>query len=722
MNDIHINTFVEEAHELLSDLEFCLLELEEKPNDSELIGRAFRAMHTIKGSGSMFGFDEIAGFTHEIETVFDLVRNGEIPVNKELIDLTLKARDCILSMLDASSGSRVDDESINQVLSGFKELSSMKIVSQGNDEPLDGTVPRQAAEHMSYRIHFRPSEDMFRSGTNPIPLLKELQELGNCSVVAQLDSIPPLEECNIELCYTSWDVILTTEKDINLIKDVFIFVEDSCELTIDPIDISQMTDGEDSHRKLGEILVGRGEIKSEDLQKALNQQKRIGEILVDKGFVSQDKVESALAEQKHVNELQEKQKVEQAVATIRVAADKLDKLVDLVGELVTVQARLTQKSNTGNDPELLLISEEVERLTEELRDNTMSIRMVPIGTTFNKFRRLVRDLSSSLHKEIELSIEGAETELDKTVIEQLNDPLVHIIRNSIDHGVEAPDEREAVGKPREGMLYLSARHSGANVLIEITDDGKGLDSELIKNKAIERGIIQSDAELSEKEIFNLIFEPGFSTAKKVTGVSGRGVGMDVVKKTIDLLRGSVDIVSEKGTGTTITLKLPLTLSIIEGLLVSIGNNFFVLPLSSVEECLQLTHEDITRNHGRHITNVRGEIVPYIKLREKFGINGDVPDIEQIVITDVDRTRVGFVVDSVIGQYQTVIKSLGRVYRDVDGVSGATILGDGSVALIVDLNHLVHAVERTEMDEVRSLYSSENNRYAIEQNNLRRNLA
>lgn len=722
MNDIHINTFREEAHELLSDLEFCLLELEEKPNDSELIGRAFRAMHTIKGSGSMFGFDEIAGFTHEIETVFDLVRNGEIPVNKELIDLTLKARDCILSMLDASSGSRVDDESINQVLSGFKVLSSMKIVSQSNAEPLKTTVPRQAAESKSYRIHFRPSEDMFRSGTNPIPLLKELQELGNCSVVAQLDSIPPLEECNIELCYTSWDVILTTEKDINLIKDVFIFVEDSCELTIDPIDISQMTDGEDSRRKLGEILVGRGEIKSEDLQKALNQQKRIGEILVDKGFVSQDKVESALAEQKHVNELQEKQKIEQAVATIRVAADKLDKLVDLVGELVTVQARLTQKSNTGNDPELLLISEEVERLTEELRDNTMSIRMVPIGTTFNKFRRLVRDLSSSLHKEIELSIEGAETELDKTVIEQLNDPLVHIIRNSIDHGVEAPDEREAVGKPREGMLYLSARHSGANVLIEITDDGKGLDSELIKNKAIERGIIQSDAELSEKEIFNLIFEPGFSTAKKVTGVSGRGVGMDVVKKTIDLLRGSVDIMSEKGTGTTITLKLPLTLSIIEGLLVSIGNNFFVLPLSSVEECLQLTHEDVTRSHGRHITNVRGEIVPYIKLREKFGINGNVPDIEQIVITDVDRTRIGFVVDSVIGQYQTVIKSLGRVYRDIDGVSGATILGDGSVALIVDLNHLVHAVERTEMDEVRNLYSSENNRYAIEQNNLRRNLA
>jgi len=720
MNDIHINTFREEAHELLSDLEFCLLELEEKPTDTELIGRAFRAMHTIKGSGSMFGFDEIAGFTHEIETVFDLVRNGEIPVTKELIDLTLKARDCILSMLDSSSDMSIDDSLANQVLSAFRSLSSTKNVSQGDAGPVEAPASRQKCEPMSYRIHFRPSEDMFRSGTNPIPLLKELQELGSCSVVAQLDSIPPLEECNTELCYTSWDVILTTDKDVNMIKDVFIFVEDSCELTIDPINISQMTDGEDSHRRLGEILVGRGEIKSEDLQKALNQQKRIGEILVDKGFVSPDKVETALAEQKHVNELQEKQKIEQSVATIRVAADKLDKLVDLVGELVTVQARLTQKSNTGSDSELLLISEEVERLTEELRDNTMSIRMVPIGTTFNKFRRLVRDLSNSLQKEIELSTEGAETELDKTVIEQLNDPLVHIIRNSIDHGIESPDEREAVGKPREGMLHLSAKHSGANVLVEITDDGNGLDSELIRSKAVERGIIQSDTELSEKEIFNLIFEPGFSTAKKVTGVSGRGVGMDVVKRTIDTLRGSVEIMSEKGTGTTITLKLPLTLSIIEGLLVSIGPNFFVLPLSSVEECLQLTHEDITRNHGRHIANVRGEIVPYIRLREKFRIYDHVPDIEQIVITDVDRTRVGFVVDSVIGQYQTVIKSLGRVYRDVDGVSGATILGDGSVALIVDLNHLMHSVERTEMDEVRNLYSSENNRFAIEQNNLRRN--
>jgi two-component system chemotaxis sensor kinase CheA len=442
--------------------------------------------------------------------------------------------------------------------------------------------------------------------------------------------------------------------------------------------------------------------------------------LVDEGFVSQDKVEAALAEQKHVNELQEKQKIEQAVATIRVAADKLDKLVDLVGELVTVQARLTQKANTSNAPELLVISEEVERLTEELRDNTMSIRMVPIGATFSKFKRLVRDLSQSLQKEIELSTEGAETELDKTVIEQLNDPLVHIIRNSIDHGIESPNEREAAGKPREGMLHLSARHSGANVLVEISDDGNGLDSELIRSKAVERGIIQSDAALSEKEIFNLIFEPGFSTAKKVTGVSGRGVGMDVVKRTIDLLRGSVEIMSEKGTGTTITLKLPLTLSIIEGLLVAIGSNFFVLPLSSVEECLQLTHEDIARSHGRHIANVRGEITPYIRLREKFGIKGHMPDIEQIVITEVDRTRIGFVVDSVIGQYQTVIKSLGRVYRDVDGVSGATILGDGSVALIVDLNHLVHSVERTEMDEVRNLYSSENNKFAIEQNNLRRN--
>ena len=371
---------------------------------------------------------------------------------------------------------------------------------------------------------------------------------------------------------------------------------------------------------------------------------------------------SALSEQEHVREVREKRKVEEAVSSIRVSAEKLDKLVDLVGELVTIQARLTEKAASGKDPELLFVAEEVERLTNELRDNTMSIRMLPIGSTFSRFKRLVRDLSQELGKEIELYTEGAETELDKTVIERLNDPLIHIIRNSVDHGIEEPSVREELGKPRVGTIVLSAKHSGGNVLIDITDDGKGLHKEKLRRKAVEKGLISPDAEMSEKEIFSLIFAPGFSTSAAVTSVSGRGVGMDVVKKTVDGLRGSVDVSSEEGTGTSVTLKLPLTLAIIDGLLVEIGKQHFVLPLSLVKECVELTREDVEHSHGRHIANVRGEIVPYVRLREKFGIKGDLPDIEQIVIADIQRTSIGLVVDNVIGEHQTVIKSLGRIYR------------------------------------------------------------
>jgi two-component system chemotaxis sensor kinase CheA len=312
----------------------------------------------------------------------------------------------------------------------------------------------------------------------------------------------------------------------------------------------------------------------------------------------------------------------------------------------------------------------------------------------------VRDLSKELGKEIELTTEGAETELDKTVIEKLNDPMVHLIRNCIDHGVETPDFRSNIGKPAQGMIHLSAKHSGAYVLIEIVDDGAGLDADVIRSKAVEKGMIVPDAELTEKEIYSLILAPGFSTAKTVTNVSGRGVGMDVVKRAIDNLRGSIGITSQKGIGTTITLRLPLTLAIIEGLLVQIGKEYFVLPLSVVEECVELTREDIANAHGRHLANVRGQIVPYISLREQFAINGKKPEIEQIVIVGVEGHRVGFVIDNVIGEHQTVIKTLGRVYKDIEGISGATILGDGTVALILDIQKLVQIAEREEAEITR----------------------
>jgi two-component system, chemotaxis family, sensor kinase CheA len=341
------------------------------------------------------------------------------------------------------------------------------------------------------------------------------------------------------------------------------------------------------------------------------------------------------------------------------------------------------------------LAEEVERLTAELRDNTMSIRMLPIGITFSKFKRLVRDLTGELGKEIELRTTGAETELDKTVIERLSDPLVHLIRNSIDHGIEAPEVREAAGKPRQGTIHLSAAHSGAYVLIQIKDDGAGLDAAAIRAKAVEKNMIAPDAGLTDKELFTLILQPDFSTAKKVSSVSGRGVGMDVVKKAIDALRGSIEIESRNGAGTTITLKLPLTLAIIDGFLTRIGAEHFIFPLSSVEECIELNRETASAFSGRHLVNVRGHVVPFIRLREQFTMIEDAPAIEQVVIVREDSRRVGFVVDTIVGEHQTVLKSLGKFYRDVEGISGATILGDGTVALILDVPKLVRLAELQE---------------------------
>ncbi len=688
--DQHKELFKEEAYERLAELEDLLLELEERPDDIELISTIFRALHTIKGSGSMFGFDDIAEFTHEVETVFDNVRNGEMSVTKELIDLTLSARDHIKELLD--NPEKVNLKRAGEIITSLKNLSPN---SNTQEEyacspalPPNDTESAPDVQETTYRIRFIPNNDIFLKGINPLLLLDELKTLGSCRTVAMTDAIPKLAHLDPESCYSYWHIFLTTTKGLNAIKDVFIFVEDDCELSIEIIDL----DGKSDYKKLGEILAERGYINSDDLQEVLKKQKRVGEMLIENGIVPAQKVESALAEQMHVKEVREKQKKTEAVSSIRVSSDKLDSLVNLVGELVTVQARLTQTAVTGNNPELLLIAEEVERLTEELRDNTMSVRMVPIGTLFSKFKRLVRDLSEEVGKEVEMITDGAETELDKTLIEKLNDPLVHLIRNSIDHGIESPEAREAAGKTGQGTVNLSARHSGATVLIEIRDDGAGLDQDAIRAKAVGKGVIEPDAVLSEKEIFALILAPGFSTAKKITNVSGRGVGMDVVKRNIEALRGSIDISSGKGTGTTITLKLPLTLAIIEGLLVRIAEEVFVIPLSMVKECVELTREDVRNSHGRDIANVRGEIVPYINLRNHFTINGSRPDIEQIVIVETDGQRVGLVLDDVIGEHQTVIKSLGSFYRDVEAVSGATILGDGTVALIVDVPKIVQTVE------------------------------
>ncbi|MEO5363655.1 MAG: chemotaxis protein CheA [Magnetococcus sp. DMHC-8] len=547
-----------------------------------------------------------------------------------------------------------------------------------------------------YRVRFEPKPEIFSSGTNPLLLISELREMGHCRVVALTSELPALEELDPERCYTNWEIFLTTAEGENAIRDVFIFVEDDCTLNVRLLDRDEEPSEGAQTKKLGEILLERGDITEEALDKALTP---LGDRLVNAGLVPADKVRAALTEQRVVQEQRQQQsKVAEVDAVVRVPSTKLDKLVNLVGELVTVQARLNQISAPLNNQHLQLVSEEIERLTAELRDNTMSIRMLAIGSTFNKFKRLVRDLSTELGKQIELTTSGADTELDKTVIDQLNDPLVHIIRNSIDHGVEKPEVRQATGKPLVGQIHLSAVHSGTSVLIRVQDDGKGLDPQLLRRKAVEKGILSADAVLSDHEAYQLIFAAGFSTAEKITNVSGRGVGMDVVRKSIESLRGSIDTQSELGVGTTITLKLPLTLAIIEGLLVSVNQDYFVLPLAAVEECVELSVQDIANSRGRHIVNVRDEIVPFIRIRERFDMEGDRPAIEQIVIANVDGKRVGFSVDTVVGQHQTVIKNLGDSFQHSDEFSGATILGDGTVALLLDLARMVRYVEMQETRE------------------------
>ncbi|MBA3031202.1 MAG: chemotaxis protein CheA [Desulfobacteraceae bacterium] len=705
--DQHKQAYREEAQELLSELETSLMELENKPEDMDLVGRVFRAMHTIKGSGAMFGFDQVAEFTHEIESAYDGVRQGLIPVTRNLVDLTLYSCDQIKKMIREEPV----DPAVNQnlVLEFQKILGREQENQEGNPLPVYNKVEPTSVETpekcfsgdsagkdslKTYRIRFRPGPDIFASGSNPLTLIRELTSMGPHHLTTHTGSLPCLKHMNPETSYLFWDIVLTTSRDINAIKDIFIFVEDLCELNIDIIADPDAVEGADDYMRLGEILMARGDLSPEDLQNALSNQKKIGELLVEKQAVDKDIINSALAEQKWIKESRQISTTPVS-SSIRVAADKLDTLVDLVGELVTVQARLSQKASSKSDPEWSAISEAMERLTAKLRDNTMGIRMMPIGTTFSKFKRLVRDLSRELKKDIALFTDGGETELDKNVIERLNDPLVHILRNCMDHGIEAPHVRKQLGKNPQGKITLSATHSGAHVLIRISDDGKGLDPEWIRAKAAKKGLISPETELSENEVFSLLFAPGFSTAEKITDISGRGVGLDVVKKSIEGLKGSIELVSKKGSGTTLLMKLPLTLAIIDGLLVQIGQSHFVLPLSSIEECVELTGKETLKNKNRHILKVRNEMVPYVPLRTLFGINGSKPEIEQIVIVEKDHARMGFVVDQVIGKHQTVIKNLGRIYRNTKGFSGATILPDGKVALILDINGLLEIAETEE---------------------------
>lgn len=725
--------FLDEATDLLEKLEDHLLKLEQDPDDMDTVGAVFRTMHTIKGSAGMFGFNAVSRFTHQAENTFDEVRNGRVVITSDLITLTLKARDHIKNMLsepgnnelteitenlisqfqvylldnavdnkqvekqiqtqtnttpdtdnasekiETSSATTVSKDGENEIISFNANISQLPSEKQDEIKPEE-----QEIEETTYRISFEPDMDVFLNGTKPHSLIAELADMGDISIIPYYSSIPSLRDIDPIKCYISWDIILTTKKSVDDIKDVFMFLDTSSKIEVKKLGVPNQDNP--TPKKLGEILVEKNLVTQDDINAAIGNQKPLGQLLTEKKLVSVEAVQAALAEQKHVKNQNEKKTQEQNSQTIKVNPIKLDKLIDLVGELVTFNARLTQLSSGLHSPHLSTLSEQGERLILELRDTTMDMRMLPIGTIFSRFRRLVRDLASETQKSIELITEGAETELDKTVIEKLNDPLVHLIRNSVDHGIEKPEVREANGKNPQGKVTLRAQHAGAFVLITIEDDGAGLDLEKIRKKAIDKGLISPNDELTDNQTADLIFMPGFSTAEKVTSISGRGVGMDVVKRDIATLGGSVSISTNKGTGTKFTLKIPLTLAIIEGILVQVGENSFVLPLSNVVECLKF-QTSLPTSKFCSTAKIREDMLPFIDLRNFFNITTERPAQQQIVIVTDQDSRIGIVIDKVIGNYQTVIKPLGKLYKNVQGISGATILGDGSVALILDIYKL-----------------------------------
>lgn len=682
--------FIEESMDLLNTLEARLLEMEEAPEDKEKISAVFRIIHTIKGSSAMFGFNEISSFTHHVENILDAVRDGDLGVSRNLIDWTLKSGDHITALIEADydpEEKRNLNKKSDEIVAAFKAAVGFKPKDGSSAPPAKAAVEgKEEKEALLWRIKFKPEAEIFKTGTNPLLLLEELSELGEHLIVPNISEIPELDKLDPELCYTGWDILLLTELGENEIRDVFIFVENDSELQIRqvPQDEFDVADGESP--KLGKILLDRGDINEDSLKALLEKQKKIGQLILENDVASKEAVDSALNEQNFIKTVNEKRSEKTGASSLRVSSDKLDELVNLVGELVTVHARIDRESANMNS-EMHAMVEQLGRITENLRENTMSIRLLPIGTTFSRYKRLVRDLSNDMGKNINLIMSGEETELDKTVIEKLNDPLVHLIRNSIDHGVESPEERLKKGKPETGTVKLTAEHAGASVKISIEDDGAGLNRKKIYEKAVKNHLIEADTVLSDEELFGMIFQAGFSTATKVTNVSGRGVGMDVVKRQIESLNGMIRVESKENEYTRIILSLPLTLAIIDGFLVNVGEDSFIFPLTVVEACIESKHVDRC-GESKKMVPYRGSLLPYVDLRKEFGIETERPEIEQIVVVRSGEKRIGFCVDRVLGENQTVIKSLSGVFKNAKGFSGATILGDGRVALILDTEGLL----------------------------------
>lgn len=637
-----VATFRAEAAELLERIEQGLLDLSRKPGDRALVDDVFRSLHTLKGSGAMFGFDALASFTHHCESAFDRVRKGEVMATANLVSVVLAAQDHMRSLLEGA-------ETANEA-TGHELLRRLEQeVKMAGDAP-----PPAEPNKTSWEINFALPPNALVNGCSPMALLTEMRDLGECIVAADISEIPALDALVPNECYVTWNVKLVTDKSRTDIEDVFMFIIDDMKLDIRQIEAEKSSEPAPPEASVN--AAPASDVSQTDKQRAP---------------AAPDTRQPA-----------------KSAESVRVPAERLDELMDRVGELVIAQSRLSQIAAASPDLNLRAVSEDIERLSNELRDTMMVLRMVPVGTLFGRFRRLVHDLARETGKTIDLTTEGEGTEVDKTVIERLADPLVHLVRNSVDHGLETPEKRKAAGKPEAGKINLAARHAGGEVVISITDDGAGIDRARVRAKAEAQGLIMPGAIVGDQDLLQMIFQPGFSTAQTVTNLSGRGVGMDVVKRTVEALRGSIDLSSEPGAGSRISLRIPLTLAIIDGLLVRVGSGRYVIPLSAVEECLELPVEQDLRSRGRSFISLRDTLVPFIRLREIFQTATQPDQFQKIVVVSTGAERVGLVVDQIIGDHQTVIKAMSKLHEDVAMFSGATILGDGSVALILDIAHLV----------------------------------
>ena len=706
MDEIY-TVFIQEAMELLEVLEDGLLRLEAGDHDEETVHSIFRAAHTIKGGAGVVQCTDIEQFTHVLESLLDDLRNHRCTISSALTSALLRASDHLGVMLKRVARGQLQADEQEQALleQCLAELRSLPAPATA-DGP--GSLSRserrphvQLPESVSegWLVQVRFGRNMLRSGMEPLAFLRHLASLGTVLFMQTLvDELPVAVDFEVESCYLGFAVVLRTDVGKDALEKVFMFCRDECSLSILPppahLDdfVAKLQALPDENMRLGEMLVRTGVLTQDELAEGLRGQEGwsvaeaevppLGEILVQQQVVQPELIEAAVSKQRQVQD-----KLNADARLIRVKADKLDHLIDLVGELVIAGASASLLARQSGQGGLVEATSLLGRLVENIRDSALQLHMVQIGETFRRFYRVVRDLAKELNKEIDLVVSGGETELDRSVVEKIADPLMHLIRNALDHGIESASERIACGKSAMGKVWLSARHDSGSIVIEVADDGRGIDTARVQAKALDRGLIHAGQVLNDKEIINLIFEPGFSTTDQVSNISGRGVGMDVVRKNVQALRGTVEVDSHLGKGATFTIRLPLTLAIIDGFLTAAGEATYVLPLDCVVECVEFNQTQ----RGDAFLNLRGEVLPLIDIRKLFAIAGEAPRRRNVVVIRHDSGRAGLVVDRLLGEFQTVIKPLGALFRHERCLSGSTILGSGEVALILDVQALARLV-------------------------------